>query len=274
MSINIKSILEDVGKGAASLIMSKSTDPSYKTIIKEKKNDVTRRIDWEVEDYLIDSLRKHDVPAVILTEERDLVKISSDPSYLFVVDPLDGSLNFVMDIPFYSVSIGVAKYSGDPRMSDLIAGIIIDVQRDAYYYAEKGKGIFVKGNTVKPLGEALDKPIASIYMEPSISMDMFSKIKKIYELLGTFKVRTLGSSSLEATLASFGRFLLFMDIRNKLRIFDIAAAYVIAKELGAYIINPLNGSLDDLGILKQPHINILVTQSKKVMDTVIAAFKE
>lgn len=272
VDIDIKSILVDVGKGAASLIISKSTDSSYKSIIKEGKSDVTRRIDWEVEDFIIGYLKERGIPAIVLTEERNLVRISNDPYYLFVIDPLDGSLNFVMDIPFYSISIGVARYSGDPKMKDLIAGIIVDVQRDAYYYAEAGKGIYVKGNTVKPLGDALDKPIASIYMEPSIGVDTFTRIKRIYDDLGAFKVRTLGSSSLEATLASFGRFLFFMDIRNKLRVFDIAAAYVIAKELGAYVINPLGTSLDELEILSQPRINIVVTQSKKVVDSIRHAF--
>ncbi|WP_054852974.1 hypothetical protein [Vulcanisaeta distributa] len=70
-------------------------------------------------------------------------------------------------------------------------------------------------------------------------------LRAVYDRFGKFKIRSLGAASLEMVMASMGRFLAFMDLRNRLRIFDIAGAYVISRamKVNAYT---LNG--DDLGI--------------------------
>ncbi|WP_243680250.1 inositol monophosphatase family protein [Vulcanisaeta souniana] len=97
--------------------------------------DVSRRIDLEVEDIIIKGVEKEGLNAIISTEERGVVKIGDgEPRYIFVVDPLDGSLNFVLGIPFYSISIAVGRYSNGFRFSDLSDGVVYYVARDALYY--------------------------------------------------------------------------------------------------------------------------------------------
>lgn len=265
VNVNVQSLLMDIVSKVAPIIIEKSRDPSYKRIVKAGGGDVTRGIDWVAEGVIIDKIRDEGLRAMVITEERGIVKVNDgEPEYLFIVDPLDGSLNFVLDVPFYSVSIAVAKYKDNLTLSDVYAGIIHHVSTGTTYYAEKGKGAYVNGEPASFDSSILDKPVASIYIEPTVNSKVLTGLTELYRRLNGFKIRSLGSASLEITMAALGKLLFFLDVRNRLRLYDIAAAYVIAKELNSLVLAIDERDIGEIPINEQPRVSLLVTRSEEV----------
>ncbi|MGC9225806.1 inositol monophosphatase family protein [Caldivirga sp.] len=266
-NVNVQSLLMDIVKNVSPIIVEKSKDPSYKRIMKSGKGDVTRGIDWVAEGAIIDRIKAEGLRALVITEERGVVKVNDgEPDYLFIVDPIDGSLNFVLDVPFYSISIATAKFKNNLTLSDVEAGIIHHVNTGVTYYAEKGKGAFINGEPASFDSSVLDKPVASIYIEPTVEQRVLTGLAELYRRLNGFKIRSLGAASLEITMAALGKLLFFLDVRNRLRLYDIAAAYVMAKELNSIILAMDGYNIDAVPINEQPRVSLLVTRSREVAE--------
>ncbi len=233
MEINLESLIKDLAVKAGSFVKSKAGDMSYRQIMRRGSTDVSRRIDLEVEDIIIRGIEEEGLRAMINTEERGVVRVGDgEPNYTFIIDPLDGSLNFVLGIPFYSISIAVGKYGKALRFNDLTDGVVYYVDKDSLYYGGLG-GFDVKGDDLGDLSGDIDRPVVSMYLEPDADDKLISGLRSVYERFGRFKIRSLGAASLEMIMASMGRFLAFMDLRSRLRIFDIAGAYVVSRAMGA-----------------------------------------
>lgn len=265
--VNLQSLLMDIVAKVTPIIIEKSKDPSYKRIMKSGVGDVTRGIDWVAEGAIIDKIKTEGLRAIVITEERGVVKVGDgEPEYLFIVDPIDGSLNFVLDVPFYSVSIAVARYKDNLTLSDIKAGVIHHVSTGVTYYAERDMGAFINGEPASFDSSILDKPVASIYVEPTVDVNVLKGLAELYRSLGGFKIRSLGAASLEITMAALGKLLFFLDVRNRLRLYDIAAAYVIAKELKSLIMTTNGRSIGEVPINEQPRVSLLVTRSRRVAE--------
>jgi len=233
VEINLESLIKDLAVKAGSFVKSKAGDMSYRQIMRRGSTDVSRRIDLEVEDIIIRGIEEEGLRAMINTEERGVVRVGDgEPNYTFIIDPLDGSLNFVLGIPFYSISIAVGKYGKALRFNDLTDGVVYYVDKDSLYYGGLG-GFDVKGDDLGDLSGDIDRPVVSMYLEPDADDKLISGLRSVYERFGRFKIRSLGAASLEMIMASMGRFLAFMDLRSRLRIFDIAGAYVVSRAMGA-----------------------------------------
>ncbi len=168
MEVNLESLIKDLATKAGSFVRSKANDMSYRQIMKRGgSTDVSRRIDLEVEDIIIKGIEEEGLRAVINTEERGLVRVGDgEPEYAFIIDPLDGSLNFVLGIPFYSISIAAGKYGNPLRFSDLTDGIVYYIAKDTLYYGGSGGVEFRGGDDLGDLSEDIDRPVISLYLEP------------------------------------------------------------------------------------------------------------
>ena len=147
----------------------------------------------------------------------------------FIIDPLDGTTNYIHRIPYYGVSIG---YFENGKVS---AGVIYDPERDIIYYAEESGGAFKKisGSEIKMLSgdKNLDKSIISM----GFPFRANKNIDKFLNLFGDFifnthGVRRMGAASLNIANVADGVF--DADIEFQLAPWDIAAGIIIAKESG------------------------------------------
>lgn len=218
---------------AREAILQRLGDREAGAVVEEGEVDVTRRIDLIAEDKVEECLRSEGVPAWLVSEETPLKKLSEKPSVVIVLDPLDGTRNFVNAIPFYAVSLALGKFQGGrfPSTGDLVAGVVEDVPRGDVFHAVKGEGAYHNGRRVERIArEPGDKPLITLYSYGSLPNP-----GSLQRLLKEFKVRVLGSLALELCYVALGRLDGLIDARGRARLADFAAAKVILEEAGGSI---------------------------------------
>ncbi|MCL2485785.1 MAG: inositol monophosphatase [Endomicrobia bacterium] len=195
----------------------------------------------------------------ILAEEDGVSETEKD--YCWIIDPLDGTVNFVHGIPMFCVSVGL-KYK-----DEIIAGVIYSPLMKEVFIAEKGKGAFLNGKPIKVSKE--NKLIRSLavtgfpYMRKN-----HSKIIKIFSeiSLNAQGVRRLGSAALDLAYVACGKFEFFWE--EGLKPWDIAAGVLLVKEAG--------GILSDYKGLKNyfPDMTILASNNKITHKRVLGIINE
>ncbi|MFV0369294.1 MAG: inositol monophosphatase family protein [Hyphomicrobiaceae bacterium] len=170
-----------------------------------------------------------------LMEERGYVE-GSDKSHRWIVDPLDGTTNFLHGIPLFCISIGLE------REGQLVAGVIYNPVADELYSAEKGKGAFL--NDQRRLRVAARKHIADVVVTTGIPhrgrpghQRFLSEAKRVMaEVSG---VRRTGSAALDLAWTAAGRFDAFWE--QDIQAWDLAAGIVIMREAGGICTDVFGG---------------------------------
>lgn len=259
-------IVKNVGKYIQSQILSLKS----REVISISKDDITRRIDLVSENLIIEKLKDIKINAIILTEEKGEIKIGKGIDYVVILDPLDGSTNFVTNIPFYSISIAITTFKENLKLQDLLYGIVYNIPCDIMYIADlENKEFKIIGNDFKLNNYVVEKPTIVLYFEPK-TFEEFVKLLNIWKLFNfNLRVRTLGSASLEIVNTLLKKFHIFIDLRNKLRIFDIAAPYVISKVLNSVMINEKGIDLGNLEVFKYPRTNVIASSDVNLVQRVV-----
>ncbi|MFC4303049.1 inositol monophosphatase family protein [Cohnella boryungensis] len=158
-----------------------------------------------------------------------------DAEYLWIVDPVDGTTNYVHGFPFYSVSIALA-YRGQ-----VIVGVVYDPSRDELFVAERGKGAYVHGRKMsvsseKTLSQSLIAtgfPADPIVALPANLKNMQALAPKVRNL------RVAGSAALHLAYVAAGRLSGFWE--HNLSAWDIAAGALLVEEAGGRMSDMENG---------------------------------
>ena len=207
--------------------------------------------DKKVEKILIDELQRARPNYSILSEEIGLIK--KDEEFKWIIDPIDGTANFLHGIPHFGISIGLE------RNKEIICGIIYDPIKNEMFFAEKGNGSYLNDQRMRV--SARSKLMDCIIFTGGPSFKSNDEDKKLslkeYEKfsskVGT-PLRKMGSASLDMAYVAAGRCDGFWQ-RN-LNYWDIAAGIILVKEAGGFVTD-FNGN--DKYIENK---NILVTNSK------------
>ncbi|MDR1696164.1 MAG: inositol monophosphatase [Endomicrobium sp.] len=163
----------------------------------------------------------------ILAEEDGVAETGKD--FCWIIDPLDGTVNFVHGLPAFCVSVGL-KYK-----DEIISGVIFSPVMKEVFIAEKGKGAFLNGKKIEVSKEK--KLIRSLAVtgfpyytrkRPGRVIKNFSKIT-----LETQGIRRLGSAALDLAYVACGRFEFFWE--EGLKPWDIAAGVLAVKEAGGIV---------------------------------------
>lgn len=186
--------------------------------------DFRTKADLESEQAVLEILSKAFPKYNIISEEAG--EINKNSEYTFYVDPLDGTNNFVLGIPFFSVSIGLIKGN------DIIFGAVYNPILDNLYCAEKGKGAFLndKEITVNKESDIENSSVSLVFSfecpkeyEPAIFEKLFTKSVK--------RVLLNWSMALDLCLLAAGK--MEAMVVKELHLWDFAAGKLIAKEAGA-----------------------------------------
>ncbi len=194
--------------------------------------DESMVIDCESENNVIELLRLEGFRGIFVGEEHGVVKLGDDP-FVAVVDPLDGSKNYASLVPWSAVSIAIAPLPGDrePVLRDVVAGAIAPIPGMPILSFARGLGAFEGGARVHTNNKR--KRLVLAYVE---TLDQ-ARVVHSYLMLrnSRMSVRALGSASLEIAWVGMGRADVFIDVRGRLRIVDVAASVWFAKEAGAIV---------------------------------------
>jgi len=203
--------------------------------------DVIKKIDLAAEMALFDVLQERNVSCTVISEETGRREIGSQPTNLYLtVDPLDGTTNAIRGLPFMAVSIAASRA---PYLKDVETALVSDLFHEVTYTAERGKGAHRNGERIKPSSTpSLEEAVIGIDLKKF-------KIDKLVDLLmpmlrKTKHLRHLGANALEVCYVADGTTDAFIDIRGKLRVTDMAAAYLILREAGGIIVAPGGNELN------------------------------
>jgi myo-inositol-1(or 4)-monophosphatase len=203
----------------------------------KQASDFVTRVDRESEQLIIDTIKQEFPEHHFLAEES--VKDLETGEYRWIIDPLDGTTNFIHGYPVFSVSIAL-EYK-----EEIILGTIFDPLRDEIFTAEKGKGAFLNGQpvNVSTISELENSLITTGFpFRRKNFIDNYLKLfKNIFHKVSD--IRRAGSAALDLAYLACGRCDAFFEIG--LSIWDVAAGSILIKEAGG-IITDFGGGPDYL----------------------------
>jgi len=223
---DLKEVLLHATKEAGKIILH-YFNGVFKVGHKEGINNLVTEVDQLSEDKIIEVIRAHYPSHTIISEEvGELIKPSD---YQWIIDPIDGTVNFAHGIPICCVSIGL-MHNGS-----LILGAVYNPMMDELFFAEKGKGAFLNGNPIKVSGKTDFRKACLVTGFPYKWPDDTEHPIKVFErfVLEGLPVRRLGSAAIDLCWVACGRFDGFWEYN--LNSWDIAAGYLIVQEAGGQV---------------------------------------
>ncbi len=199
----------------------------FKITNKEGINNPVTEADHASEKAIFEVIKKEFPNHFILSEEAGEFKMDSD--YKWIIDPIDGTINFANGIPICCVSIGL-EYQGE-----IIMGAVFNPLMKEFYFAEKGQGAFlndkklVVSNKTKVINSCLVTGFPYTYLDaPNGPLQIFEKL-----IRKGVPVRRLGSAAIDLCWVAAGRFDGFYE--HKLQAWDSAAGFLMVKEAGGKV---------------------------------------
>lgn len=221
-------VFKDIAKNTVEMLRKNIDNSDYMVIIGTGvTGDISRRVDVEAENFVVEQIKDLGYNAWIISEERGVWKLHDKPEMLVLVDPLDGSLNYYLNIPFASVSIAVYNRS-NAKIVEPIYGVVYSVFSDTVIEICNDVVFF----NDKVFDRALNRgnEVVSIYTEQS--HHLHAVVSKLEEKGLKVKTRTMGSAALEAAYAALGLIGHFVHVTGKLRNIDVPVGLAIARRLG------------------------------------------
>ena len=185
-------------------------------------SDFVSNADTKAEKIIINELMKAKKNYSILSEECGS-KINSDSENVWIIDPIDGTTNFLHGVPHFAISIALKSNN------EIVSGLIYDPIKDEMFYAEKNNGAFFNNQRIKVSKKKdIEGCLFGTGGKEKIEVDLIT--------------RKSGSAALDMAYVAAGRYDGYFQ--NNLKLWDIAAGIIIVKEAGG-IINEINLSEND-----------------------------
>lgn len=197
---------------------------------KEGINNLVTEVDMLSEKRIMEIIRKHYPGHSIITEESG--DLPQDSPYQWIIDPIDGTVNYAHGIPIACISIAVK------HKDDLLLGAVYNPMMNELFFAEKDKGATLNGVPIRVSSKSNFKKACLVtgfpYKWPEDSKEHPIKVFERFILEG-LPVRRLGSAAIDLCWVACGRFDGFWEYN--LSPWDIAAGYLIVQEAGGRVTN-------------------------------------
>ncbi len=192
-------------------------------------NDLVTEADHAADKAIIGIIKSQYPDHFILSEETG--NVATDSEYKWIIDPIDGTINFAQGIPICCVSIGLEK-SGE-----MLMGVVYAPFLNEFYFAEKGKGAFLNG---KPIHVSTRDSVLRSCMVTGFPYTYINMPNGPLECFERFirrgiPVRRLGSAAIDLCWVAAGRFDGFYE--HKLNAWDSAAGWLLVEEAGGTVTN-------------------------------------
>ena len=201
-------------------------------VSKKGPKDFVTNSDKKVEKLIIDELLKYKKNYTVISEEKGLIE-NLDKENIWIIDPIDGTTNFLHGIPHFCISIALKSYG------KIISGVIFDPIKDELFYADKDQGAYLNNSR------------ARVSKKKNLEDCLFSSNKE--SVFNTsLSSRIPGSAALDLAYVGVGRFDGYFQ--NNLNIWDIAAGCLIVEEAGGKLCNFNMKSIKNINIIASSEI--------------------
>jgi myo-inositol-1(or 4)-monophosphatase len=217
---------------AAGTVISRATDHvADLTIESKQRNDFVSEVDRQAEHAIIDILKRAYPDHQFLGEESG-DSGQADSAYRWIIDPLDGTTNFLHGLPHYSVSIAL-EYQGRIEL-----GVIYNPSNQELYTAERGGGAFLNNRRIRVAGQrSLEGALLGTGFPFRLEQDLDAYLKTFRALHGPLAgIRRAGSAALDLAYVAAGRLDGYWEFG--LRPWDIAAGVLLVREAGGVVVDP------------------------------------
>jgi myo-inositol-1(or 4)-monophosphatase len=207
-------------------------------VSKKGLGDFVSTADHRAEKILIQELKKARPGYGFLVEESGEIP-GEDPSIRWIIDPLDGTTNFLHGIPHFAISVALQKDK------EIVAGVIYNPIADEMFWAEKGKGAYLNNRRLRVSGRRyLDEALLATGT-PFGSRGNSRQFLKMMENImpKTAGLRRMGAATLDLAFVAAGRYEGYFE--THLSPWDIAAGMLLVIEAGGYV-SEINGGKDML----------------------------
>jgi len=186
-------------------------------VSKKGPHDFVTKTDKTVEKILIEELSKSKKNYSFITEEAGTIK-NTDKNNVWIIDPIDGTNNFLHGIPHFAISIALKS------KDEILSGLIFDPIKDEMFYAEKEKGAYLNNQRLR------------VSKKNHIDECLFSSNSEGVKF-SNLNMRNSGSAALDLAYVASGR--LDGYFQKKINLWDVAAGVLMVKEAGG-IVNNIN----------------------------------
>ena len=228
MMDELKEVLLSATKKAGEVIL-RYFDGAFKIDHKEGINNLVTEVDRLAEDTIITVISSRFPLHSIISEE--VGELIQDSEYKWVIDPIDGTVNFAHGIPLCCVSIGLL------HKDELILGAVFNPMMNELFFAEKGKGATLNGRPISVSTKSTFETAFLVTGFPYKWPDGPEHPIKVFErlILEGLPIRRLGSAAIDLCWVACGRFDGFWEYN--LSSWDVAAGYLIVQEAGGVVTN-------------------------------------
>ena len=234
ISANLNIMIKASEKASKVLIRDFGEVEKLQVSVKGPLNFVSNA-DTKAEKIIIEELSKARKNYSIISEE-DGSKIGKDKNNIWIIDPIDGTTNYLHGVPHFAISIALKSNN------EIISGVIYDPIKDEMFYAEKNNGAYYNNQRIR------------VSKKKKLEDCLFATGGNISEKNKTntnIIIRRSGSAALDMAYVATGRFDGYFQ--KNLNIWDIAAGIIIVKEAG--------GIINEIDLSKNNNIKVLASNS-------------
>ena len=214
VSPNLNMMIKAAEK-ASKLIIRDFGEVEKLQVSKKGPNDFVTKTDKHVEKILIDELSKTKKNYSFITEETGKIK-NKDKDNIWIIDPIDGTTNFLHGIPHFAICIALKS------KDEILSGLIFDPIKDEMFFAEKEKGAYLNNQRLR------------VSKKNSLDECLFASNHEGVKF-SNLNMRYSGCAALDLAYVASGRLDGFFH--NKINIWDIAAGTLLVKEAGGIVNN-------------------------------------
>ncbi|HAW50870.1 MAG TPA: inositol monophosphatase [Flavobacteriales bacterium] len=233
--MNIESLSDNLNEiilEAAALMPGQISEET--AIITKDKNSLVTEVDKNIEEFLVNALSKLIPNAGFIAEEGTAVNLGNE--YNWIIDPLDGTTNFIHGIPAYCISVGLKKGN------EIVLGSVFEFIRENYYTAIHGGGSYMNGTQIHV---SKTKKLDDALLATGFPYYDFRFIEQYIEVFKDFMklsrgIRRLGSAALDMAYVASGKFDGFFEY--SLHPWDVAAGVILVREAGGTVTDFGNGN--------------------------------
>ena len=214
---------------AGQIMLSAHADEARDVSEKGSAANFVTVYDVKIQEFLISEIKKAIPSAYFVAEEKESDESALDHEYCFIIDPIDGTANFVHDLHTSAISVGVYSYRKP------LFGAIYNPYQNELFTAESGKGAYMNGSCIKVSERPLDHAIVNFgtspYYKDTLADRSFELAKRFF--LNCSDIRRCGSAAIALANIASGRTDIFFEAI--LSPWDIAAGAILVEEAGGVI---------------------------------------